>query len=196
MVLAAAPSTRWRRGASVALRCGPRTRTGVCHLCETGLVDGEINYAPEPLDDRAPAQVLHAIAVVLPRRCHDDLVCSFYMERLPCSDEHPTCIAATPERAWVALMAVGAERRGDATGPVARLTRVHPALASGDSSGGLEAGARFPAFVVERACPPSRLALTGRHRFSRYRALVIETGAHRMVVRRLLRRIERRACSD
>jgi ferredoxin-NADP reductase/MOSC domain-containing protein YiiM len=33
-------------------------RTGVCHRCETGLVDGEVDYAPEPLDDPAPGQVL------------------------------------------------------------------------------------------------------------------------------------------
>jgi ferredoxin-NADP reductase/MOSC domain-containing protein YiiM len=25
-------------------------RTGVCHMCESGLIDGEIRYAPEPLD--------------------------------------------------------------------------------------------------------------------------------------------------
>ena len=90
----------------------------------------------------------------------------------------------------------------------------------------MEAGATLPGFQVEQACPPSRLALAGRHRFSRYalvfeledtspegtrvrarswgvfpgvrgrsfRALVIGTGAHRVVVRRLLRRIEGRAC--
>jgi hypothetical protein len=104
---------------------------------------------------------------------------------------------------------------------------LQPALASGDWSGGVEAGATLPGFVVEQACPPSRLALRGRHRFSRYalvfeledrgpdgtrvrartwgafpgvhgrsyRALVVGSGAHRIVVRRLLRRIERRACS-
>jgi len=33
-------------------------RTGVCHRCETGLVDGDVNYTPEPLDDPAPGQVL------------------------------------------------------------------------------------------------------------------------------------------
>jgi ferredoxin-NADP reductase/MOSC domain-containing protein YiiM len=33
-------------------------RTGVCHRCETGLVDGEVAYDPEPLDDPAPGQVL------------------------------------------------------------------------------------------------------------------------------------------
>jgi ferredoxin-NADP reductase/MOSC domain-containing protein YiiM len=33
-------------------------RTGVCHRCETGLVDGDVDYDPEPLDDPAPGQVL------------------------------------------------------------------------------------------------------------------------------------------
>jgi ferredoxin-NADP reductase/MOSC domain-containing protein YiiM len=33
-------------------------RTGVCHRCESGLVDGEVAYEPEPLDDPAPGQVL------------------------------------------------------------------------------------------------------------------------------------------
>jgi ferredoxin-NADP reductase/MOSC domain-containing protein YiiM len=33
-------------------------RTGVCHRCETGLVDGDVAYDPEPLDDPAPGQVL------------------------------------------------------------------------------------------------------------------------------------------
>jgi ferredoxin-NADP reductase/MOSC domain-containing protein YiiM len=33
-------------------------RTGVCHRCETGLVDGDVDYDPEPLDHPAPGQVL------------------------------------------------------------------------------------------------------------------------------------------
>jgi ferredoxin-NADP reductase/MOSC domain-containing protein YiiM len=33
-------------------------RTGVCHRCESGLVDGAVDYGPEPLDDPAPGQVL------------------------------------------------------------------------------------------------------------------------------------------
>jgi ferredoxin-NADP reductase/MOSC domain-containing protein YiiM len=33
-------------------------RTGVCHRCESGLVDGAVAYEPEPLDDPAPGQVL------------------------------------------------------------------------------------------------------------------------------------------
>jgi ferredoxin-NADP reductase/MOSC domain-containing protein YiiM len=33
-------------------------RTGVSHRCETGLVDGAVEYEPQPLDDPAPGQVL------------------------------------------------------------------------------------------------------------------------------------------
>ena len=33
-------------------------RTGVCHRCESGLVDGAVDYDPEPLDQPAPGQVL------------------------------------------------------------------------------------------------------------------------------------------
>jgi ferredoxin-NADP reductase len=33
-------------------------RTGVCHRCESGLVEGAVVYEPEPLDDPAPGQLL------------------------------------------------------------------------------------------------------------------------------------------
>ena len=33
-------------------------RTGVCHRCESGLIDGKIAYAPEPLDRPAEGNVL------------------------------------------------------------------------------------------------------------------------------------------
>jgi ferredoxin-NADP reductase/MOSC domain-containing protein YiiM/ferredoxin len=33
-------------------------RTGVCHMCESGLIDGEITYAPEPLDRPASGNIL------------------------------------------------------------------------------------------------------------------------------------------
>ena len=154
------------------------------------------------------------------------MVHSFYMERLPYIDDHSTLIGATPERTWAALVAVGRTMRGP-TGPLGCLMGLQPAIASGDWSAGLEAGATVPGFEVEQACPPTRLALSGRHRFSRYalvfelengdpdgtrvrarswgafpgvhgrsyRALVVGSGAHRLVVRGLLRRIERRACS-
>jgi ferredoxin-NADP reductase/MOSC domain-containing protein YiiM len=40
-------------------------RTGVCHRCESGLVDGAVDYRLEPLDDPAPGQVL--LCCALPR---------------------------------------------------------------------------------------------------------------------------------
>jgi ferredoxin len=33
-------------------------RAGVCHTCETGLVDGTVEYAPEPLEAPAEGNVL------------------------------------------------------------------------------------------------------------------------------------------
>jgi ferredoxin-NADP reductase/MOSC domain-containing protein YiiM len=33
-------------------------RTGVCHMCESGLIDGSIQYAPEPLDRPAEGNLL------------------------------------------------------------------------------------------------------------------------------------------
>jgi ferredoxin-NADP reductase/MOSC domain-containing protein YiiM/ferredoxin len=33
-------------------------RTGVCHTCESGLLSGEVAYAPEPVDDPAPGSLL------------------------------------------------------------------------------------------------------------------------------------------
>jgi ferredoxin len=33
-------------------------RTGVCHTCESGLVEGQVNYSPEPLDPAAPGNLL------------------------------------------------------------------------------------------------------------------------------------------
>lgn len=33
-------------------------RTGVCHMCESGLIDGQVSYKPEPLERPAPGNVL------------------------------------------------------------------------------------------------------------------------------------------
>ncbi len=33
-------------------------RTGVCHTCETGLLDGTVEYSPEPLEAPADGNVL------------------------------------------------------------------------------------------------------------------------------------------
>jgi ferredoxin len=37
-------------------------RTGVCHRCETALVDGAVDYEPEPLDPPAAGHVLACCA--------------------------------------------------------------------------------------------------------------------------------------
>jgi ferredoxin len=33
-------------------------RTGVCHSCETALVEGAVNYAPDPIDAPGDGNVL------------------------------------------------------------------------------------------------------------------------------------------
>jgi ferredoxin len=33
-------------------------RTGVCHTCETGLVAGDVDYEPEPVEPPAAGNVL------------------------------------------------------------------------------------------------------------------------------------------
>jgi ferredoxin len=33
-------------------------RSGVCHNCESGLIEGELAYAPEPLDPPAEGNAL------------------------------------------------------------------------------------------------------------------------------------------
>jgi ferredoxin len=33
-------------------------RTGVCHTCETGLLEGTVGYAPEPLEPPADGNLL------------------------------------------------------------------------------------------------------------------------------------------
>jgi ferredoxin-NADP reductase/MOSC domain-containing protein YiiM len=43
-------------------------RTGVCHTCESGLVSGDVRYAPEPVDDPADGDVLICCS-----QPHDDI---------------------------------------------------------------------------------------------------------------------------
>jgi ferredoxin len=33
-------------------------RNGVCHTCESGLIDGKVAYSPEPLDPPADGKLL------------------------------------------------------------------------------------------------------------------------------------------
>jgi hypothetical protein len=39
-------------------------RTGVCHRCETGLVDGDVTYEPEPLDPWLPRSAASRASLV------------------------------------------------------------------------------------------------------------------------------------
>ena len=140
------------------------------------------------------------------------------MEGLPFIDEHAARVPASPERTWEALVRV--LRSGQPGGGLlARALGACPSARSGDWSGELT-GATLPGFAVVEAQRPTRLVLRGRHRFSSYalvfsigddtvraqtyaafpglhgrayRALVIGTRAHRVIVRRLLRRVVRTA---
>jgi hypothetical protein len=147
------------------------------------------------------------------------------MERLPYIDEHSISIGATRERAWELLVSTVRVDFGKAAPPALRmLLGLVPAEANHDRDDTLGAGDAIPGFAVAEAHAPERLALSGRHRLSRYalvfeitpedgdrctlrahtwaefpgltgrayRALVIGSGGHRLVVRRLLRRVARR----
>jgi hypothetical protein len=143
------------------------------------------------------------------------------MERLPFVDEYAAKVPSSPERTWDALVRV---LRSDLSGGgrLARVLGAFPSARSGDWSGDLT-GATLPGFAVVEAQRPARLELRGHHRFSSYalvfliddgrvraqtyaafpglrgrayRALVIGTRAHRVLVRRLLRRIAGTASAD
>jgi hypothetical protein len=143
---------------------------------------------------------------------------SLYMERLPYIDEHATDVGgASRERVWTALVEVlRRELRGGE--PVARALGCEPATPTARFDG--SPGQTLPGFRVAEAEPARRLVLRGRHRFSRYeltfllddgrlraqthaafpgplgrlyRAAVIGSGGHRIVTRRLLRQVVRRA---
>lgn len=148
------------------------------------------------------------------------------MEGLPFIDEHSLPIGATRERVWRVLAStLRADLGASAPASLARLLQVVPARSRGDWRGTLYPGDSLPGFVVAETESPGRLALRGRHRFSRYalvfeldamgparctlrartwaefpgvaggayRALVIGTGGHRLIVRHLLSDVARRA---
>jgi hypothetical protein len=156
------------------------------------------------------------------------------MERLPYIDEHSIQIGATQEEAWSALISVlGTDLGGEGPAMLARLLRVDPPRRRGDWRATLDPDDTLPGFAIDEVTFPERLALCGRHRFSRYalvfeldataakqfetpgvgecvlraktwaefpgptgrayRALVIGSRGHRLVVGRLLRNVERRA---
>ena len=53
---ASAASSSWRRPATC--RCDGRVAPAVCHTCETGLLDGTVDYSPEPLEAPADGNLL------------------------------------------------------------------------------------------------------------------------------------------
>lgn len=147
------------------------------------------------------------------------------MERLPYIDEHSTRIGASREQAWSALVSVlRAEFGGSAPRLIVRLLGADATRSRGEWRETPRLGDTLPGFAVAEADAPRRLALSGRHRFSRYalvfeldasdgdtctlraqtwaefpgaagrvyRALVIGTRGHRVVVRRILRRVASR----
>lgn len=148
------------------------------------------------------------------------------MEQLPYIDEHSIVIDATPEQVWDVLApTLRTDLGGTAPAPLRRLLGLTPAQSRGNWRGTLHPGDALPGFAVAETHAPERLALRGRHRFSRYAlvfeldatggrrctlraqtwaefpgligraycALVIGSGGHRLVVRRLLRNVARRA---
>lgn len=133
---------------------------------------------------------------------------------LPFIDEHRQTISAAPDAIWAA---VSQTMRGLGGGTFARVLGCDPVHASPAFTGRL--GEAVPGFRVT-AADATHLELRGRHRFSRYaltftltrgelraetraefpgvlgrlyRGAVIGTGIHRVVTRRLLRDIARRA---
>jgi hypothetical protein len=91
---------------------------------------------------------------------------------LPFVDAHDTLVDASSAATWDALVVVVRatfDRPGSAR--IARLLGCEPAL-RGDLSPSVS-GATLPGFRVTVAEPERRLALEGRHRFSRYRLVFV-----------------------
>jgi hypothetical protein len=137
------------------------------------------------------------------------------MQPLPYIDEHSQRVDAPPDAVWAALAKVLRRVMGGSAS-FARLLGCDPAQGTAEFTGRL--GEAVPGFRVVESEAGRRLALRGRHRFSTYaltfvldgnhlraqtnaafpgilgrlyRAAVIGSGAHRLVTRRLLRRIAR-----
>ncbi len=136
---------------------------------------------------------------------------------LPFIDEHDQRIDGPASVAWPALLSVlRSQMRGGAT--FARVLGCDPVCGSAKFTG--RPGETIPGFRVEEAEVGRRLVLRGRHRFADYaltfildgdrlralthaafpgflgalyRTAVIESGAHRLVTRRLLREVARGA---
>jgi hypothetical protein len=146
------------------------------------------------------------------------------ISQLPYIDEHATAISAGVDDVWLALVEV-VDRAFSGTGQagIARILGCADCITSGERP--LTVDSTIPGFRVAAAVSGSKLALEGRHRFSRYalifrleqvdsgrsqlraetragfpglaggvyRLLVIGTGGHVVVVRRLLTVVKRRS---
>lgn len=139
------------------------------------------------------------------------------LEQLPFIDEHSQPMNVPADVVWTALVSVLRRQMGR-SGRLARMLGCDPADGTPGFTG--RSGEAVPGFRVAESEPGRRLALRGRHRFSRYaltfvldadrlsaqthavfpgalgklyRALVIGTGGHRLVTRRLLRLVGRAA---
>ena len=137
------------------------------------------------------------------------------MEPLPYIDEHSQRIAAPADRVWTSLLKVLRREMGGSAA-IARILGCDPLQGTVGFAG--RPGEAVPGFRVVEADPGRRLVLRGRHRFSSYaltfvldgdrlcartnaefsgilgwlyRAAVIGSGGHRLVTRRLLRRVAR-----
>ena len=136
------------------------------------------------------------------------------MKQLHYIDAHSERLRAPAEVVWARLLTVLRETGG--SGSLARILGCDPAQGTADFAG--RPGDAVPGFRVAEAEPGRRLALRGRHRFADYaltfvlddhrlsalthaefpgilgrlyRAAVIGSGGHRLVTRRLLRRVVR-----
>jgi hypothetical protein len=139
------------------------------------------------------------------------------LEQLPYIDEHDEPMDIPADVVWTALVSVLRRQMGGSAS-MARVLGCDPVEATPGFAG--RAGEAVPGFRVAESQPGRLLALRGRHRFSRYaltfildgnrlraqthaafpgvlgrlyRALVIGTGGHRLVTRRLLRQVGRAA---
>ena len=139
------------------------------------------------------------------------------LEQLPFLDEHREHIDVPADVAWTALVGILRRRMGGARS-FARMLGCDPLEATPGFSG--RVGETLPGFRVVDSESGRRLVLQGQHRFARYaltflidgdelrarseaafpgihgrlyRALLMGTGGHRLVTRRLLRHVARAA---
>ena len=89
------------------------------------------------------------------------------MEHLPEIDDHVRLVAASPDRAWRALVAVLAGTFREVPRPLAVPWGLEPRTRTADwDHPGV--GSTIPGFAVAEIDAPRLLTLHGRHRFSRY----------------------------